>query len=96
MLAYAAPYQALMAYAFREAKGARSFAKLHKLFSRIGVPQGYYVELAAEVSYIGSYLIEDEMSDCWYMFYVAQLMNIVAGVLQDVYDSYRLGALSVQ
>lgn len=53
-------YQASTAYDFRNVKLDRAFVKLPTLFSRIEVPHGCYVELAAEVSYIVSYLKEEK------------------------------------
>lgn len=59
------------------------------MFSRIGLTQRYLVELAADVSYIGSYLMEDANSSWWRVFHVGQLIKLAAGILQVVYDIDR-------
>lgn len=64
------------------------------MFSRIKVPQGYSVELAVDISYIGSHLMEDANYGWVRVFHVAQLMKNAAGFLQDIYDTHRLRALS--
>lgn len=51
------------------------------------------MDLAAEVSYIRSYLKEEEESGWWHILYVAQLMKTAAVILQGVYDSYCLWAI---
>lgn len=94
LLGYAVPYQASTAYAFRQGELDRSLVKLPRLITRIEVHQGCYVELAAEVSYIGSYLKEQENSGWWLIFYVSELIKISAWILQDVNDTYRLWGLS--
>lgn len=78
------PYQALEKYFLRDARRARSFVTLTTLFSRIEVPQGCYIELAADVSYIWYYLMEDDRCGWWRVFYVVQLMEITTGVIQDI------------
>lgn len=94
MLGYAVPYQAFTAYQMRDGKRARAVVRLPRVYTRIEVPQGCYVDLAAEVSYIGSYLMDDPRSGWWNVFFVAQLMKITAGIMQDVYDTHRLWALA--
>lgn len=94
MLVYAVPNQTLATYSFREAKRARLLVKLPTIFDSIEVPQGCYVKLAAEVSYVGSYLMDETNSGRWPVFYVAQLMKFSSGVVQDMYEKYRLWNLS--
>ena len=68
--------------------------KLHRLWGRIEVPRGCYAELPPCFTYIWREMKEDDNSGWWVVAFTEMICKTAAYILQDVYDSYRLWALS--
>lgn len=90
----AIPYQCLTHLHLRKLSRQQGWIKLHRLFGRIEVPRGCYVELPPAFSYVWREMMEDENSGWLVVIFTEFTCKVASFILQDVYDNYRLWALS--
>lgn len=88
------PYQCLTHLEMRQNTRLNGWIKLHRSFGRIEVPRGCYVETPPCVSYVWKELKQDENSGWWVPVFTEFICKTATFILQEVYDNYRLWALS--
>ena len=89
----AVPYECINMFGLQDGYFVNGFAELTPQWRKLEVPRGCNAELPMIFSYKMDEL-RDPQSGYWVIAYTEWVVKVAAFVLFDVYDSYRLWALS--
>lgn len=90
----AVPYQCLTLYSMKRSECSSRWPEVTANWRDVEVPQGCFANLPAMFSYLGSEMIDDPESGWWVFAFTEWAVRVAVFLLQEVYDTYRVWAIS--